>query len=387
MIKRFTLLIIIFTLILVAPASAAEPGEGIIEGRIVNGTEGDSGVANQETILKTYLNDAEVNSATTITDAEGYFVFDQLLTDAGYSYQVTVNFQEAEYNSEWLTFDDGETTKSTVVTVYDATESDEAIRVEMAHTIIYVEPDSLLVEEYLFFINEVDRTYIGSQNPTTGEPRETLRFSLPEGITELQPAFGLMECCITGSEDGFVDTMPFLPGGKEVVYSYRVYHDSGKYNFSHRVNYPVTNFTLLIQGEGVKVASNQLTPQEPLNIEGVQFNHLSGTNLDSGDVISVELSGLSGTNNQGIMIWVVLALITLTGGFGFVYLLRKRRLQTVSSERNLEQIYQGKLAELAQLDDDFEDGKIDEASYHRLRAEKKSQLMVLMKRGKEKSGH
>jgi len=387
LIKHLALLVVIFTLILAVPASADESADGIIEGQIVNGTEGGSSVADQEIILKTYLNDAEMASASTITDADGYFIFDKLSTELDYGYQVTLTFQEAEYNSEWLTFNDSETSKFTEVTVYDSTASDESIRVEMAHTIIYVEPGSLRVEEYLFFVNEADRTYVGSKNAAGEGTRETLRFSLPKGATELQQTYGLMECCILGSEEGFVDTMPVLPGGKEVVYSYRVNHDSGTYNFPQKVNYPVTNFDFLVQGEGVKIASDELITEEPLNIEGLQFSHLSGTNLDSGDIISARLSGLSGTNSQGSITWVVLTFIVLTGGFGLTYVLRKRKLQAVAPESSLEQRSQKILAEIVQLDDDFEDSKIDEEVYRRLRAEKKSQLIVLMKKTKERSGN
>jgi len=162
LIKHLALLVVIFTLILAVPASAAEPGKGIIEGQIVNGTEGGGSVANQEITLKTYLNNAEVDSTTTLTDAEGRFAFNELSTETDYGYEVTLTFQEAEYNNEWLTFDNGEATKFTVVTVYDSTASDEAIRVELVHTIIYVESGSLRVEEYLLFTNEADRTFIGS---------------------------------------------------------------------------------------------------------------------------------------------------------------------------------------------------------------------------------
>jgi len=45
------------------------------------------------------------------------------------------------------------------------------------------------------------------------------------------------------------------------------------------------------------------------------------------------------------------------------------------------------LAELAQLDDDFEGGRIADEVYRRLRTERKAQLAELMKRPKEKGDH
>ena len=387
MTKRVALLLIIFILSLSSSALAAEPGSGIIDGMVVNETASGSSVADQDVTLKTYLNDVEGDSTATKTDVEGYFVFGGLSTAPGYSYEVTITFQQAEYYSERLSFDEGETNKFTEVIVYDSTTSDEAIKAAMAHTVIYVEQGSLRVVEYYFFVNEGDRTYIGSKEMDTEGTRETLRFSLPKEATELQPAQGLMECCIYDSEDGFVDTMPVLPGGKEIAYSYRVDYNSGAYTFSQNVSYPIVNYNLLVHGEGIRIASDQLTTEEPLNIEGILFNYLSGTDIAAGNILTTRLSGLPETNNQNTVKWVGLVLIVLIAGFGFGYLLRKRRLQPISPEDILEQKRQSLLVKLAKLDDEFEGGQISDEDYRSLRAATKVQLVKLLQRTKEKSGN
>ncbi len=387
MTKHVALLVIILILSLSSSALAAEPGSGIIDGMVANETADGSSVADQDVTLKTYLNDVEEDSTTTKTDAEGYFVFDGLSTEPGYSYEVTLTFQQADYYSERLSFDEGETTAFTEVIVYDSTTSDEAIKAATAHTIIYVEQGSLRVVEYIFFVNEGDRTYIGSKEVGAEGTKETLRFSLPKEATELQPDQGLMECCIYSSEDGFVDTMPVLPGGKEIVYSYRVDYNSGAYTFSQNVSYPIVNYNLLVQGEGSRVASDQLTTEGTLDIEGVLFNHLSGTDLAVGNILTTRLSGLPETNNQNTAKWVGLVLLILIAGFSFGYLLRKRRLQPISSEDTLEQKKQSLLVKLAKLDDEFEGGQISDADYRRQRAATKAQLVKLLQRTKEISGN
>ncbi len=385
MIKRIALVVVILSLSLAASASAAEPGS--VEGLLVNGTEGGSSVADLDVTLKIHLNGAEAGSTTTKTDAEGYFIFDGLSTEPGYRYYVTLAFQEADYYSNWLSFDEGETTKSTVVVVYDSTTSDEAIKITTDHTAIFAGEGSLLVDEWVEFNNEADLTYIGSRVANTEGDKETLRFSLPEGATELQPISGLMEGYLYSSEDGFIDTMPVLPGAKLIIYSYEIDYSSGTYEFSKRVNYPTASFILIVQGEGTKVTSDRLTVGESVvDAEGIWFNYLSGQELASGDVLTIHLSGLPGTDNQNTVIWVILALVVLGAGFGFSYLLRKKRLQPVSPEDSLDQRRQRSLAELAQLDDDFAAGKIQEESYRKLREVKKSQLAELMQRPKDKSG-
>jgi hypothetical protein len=385
LVKRIVWLVI-FILSLPAPVLAAEPGNGIIEGRVVNGTVDGSSFAAQDITLKTYQNDTEVGVTTTRADTEGHFVFDGLSTESDYSYQVELNFQEADYPGERLNFDEGEITKSTEVTVYEATTSDEAIKLVMAHTIIYVRQGSLDVVEFYLFVNESDRTYIGLTKVTAEGTRDTLRFFLPEKATELQLGYGLMECCILRSEEGFTDTMPVLPGSREIVYAYKLDYNSGVHNFSKKVNYPINSFNLLVQGEAIQVSSDQLIREEPAVIEETFFNRISGSDFTPGNTLTAQLSGLPQTNNQGAAIWVVLTLIVLGAASGFVYLARKGKLQLVKAQVSFPQSRQKLLIDLAQLDDDFADGKIREEDYRRLRAEKKVQLVTLMQRPKENCG-
>ncbi len=386
LIKHLILLAVFLILSLSPVALAAEPGSGAIQGQLVNATKDGSSVAAQDVTLTTYLNDAEMDSATTKTDAEGRFVFDGLSTGPGYGYQAKLDFQGVEYNSEWLIFDEGEIAKPVEITVYDSTTSDEAIKVAMSHMIVYIEPGVLLVKEFYLFVNEADRTYIGLRE-VDADTKETLRFSLPDEATELQPTSGLMECCIYTSDDGFIDTMPILPGPKEVTYSYKVNYDSGTHTFSRRINYPTDSFNFLVQGEGIEVAADQLTAEEPLNIDGVWFNHFSGGDFTPGDTLVAQLSGLPETASQGTLTWVALMLAVLTGSFGFGYLLKRRRLQPVSTKDSPDQKIHKLLVELARLEDDFEDGKIEEEIYRKLRTAKKTQLVELMQEAKEEKNH
>ncbi len=379
MVKNTALLIMTLILSLSTSALAAEPGGGIIEGQIVNVTTGGSSVAEQDITLKTYQNGTEVGTITAKADNEGRFAFDGLLTELGYDYQVKLNFQGVEYYSEWLVFDPGETSKTVEVIVYNSTTNDDAIRVEMAHTIIYVEQDKLWVEEYLLFVNESDFIYIGPEEATATEKEGTLRFSLPEKATELQYMLGLMELHIIGSDEGFVDTVPVLPGNREVAYAYQVNYDSGKYTYSRNLYYPTTRYNLLFQGEGIEVIGDQLSAEEPMDIDGTWFSHLSGSDLSSGDMLVIQLTGLPGSNRPEVAIRAAVVLAVLLVGAGFVYRFRKRRLQSVSHEYSPNQMKQELLIDIARLDGEFESGGISEADYRRLRTEKKLQLIELIK--------
>jgi hypothetical protein len=382
LIRSVVLAAAILTLVLSAPAQAAEQGFGVIEGWLINGTEDGSTVADQDVTLRIYLDSTEVDSSVAKTDAEGRFVFDSLDTKPGYSYQVWLNYQGAEYASEWLGFGENETSKSVEVIVYDSTTSAEAIKVEVLQTIMVVEEGSLFTEEYFLFVNEGDRTYIGSQEIDGGN--ETLRFSLPEKATQLYYSLGLMECCAVVTGEGFVDTMPVMPGSKEVGYGYRVDYGSDTYTFSKRVNYPTASFVLYVQGEAVEVSSDQLTAGELQHTEGPRVVYLRGDNLAPGTTLAINVSGLPEAEDQGTHRWALLGLTFLGGGIVVGYVLVKGRLQPARAKADsageLDQQRQRLLSEIAQLDDDFEGGGISEEVYRRMRSERKAQLVELMRR-------
>ncbi|MBI4304601.1 MAG: hypothetical protein HY665_09740 [Chloroflexi bacterium] len=376
MIKYIVLLVLIFTLSLPATALAVQPGNGIVEGQLVNGTKGGSSVAGQDITLITTLKGTESGSSTTKTDAEGRFAFEGLSTEPDSAYAMSVTFQQAVYTTESFSLSSNETTKSIVLDVFDSTTSAEVIKIQAAHTVVYVEADSLQVLEFASFINEGDRTYIGSRESTVvAGRRETLQFFLPEDVTDFQPMAGLVDYRISQTQDGFVDTVPVMPGTKEVVYTYKVDYRSGSYTFSRPVAYPTASYNFLVEGTDIRLTSDRLATQEPFYIREAPYSHLSGSNLSPGDTIAVQFSGLPRTSKLGAFTWVPLTIVVLGIVLAFGYLILRKRSRPALPEGGVEGDPQELLAELARLDDDFESGKINEKAYRRLRSAKKKRLV------------
>jgi hypothetical protein len=374
MIKRIALLVIILSLSLATPVLAAE-SDGVISGQVINGTEDGGSVADLDITLETHLGDAEPIVTNSKTDAEGRFIFEGLNTDPVYGYHAKIEYQQAEYDGGHIAFAEGETAKTAEVWIYDSTTSAEAIIVAMAHTVIYVSEESLQVTEYFMFINQGDRTYIGSVEVTTDGQKETIRLPLPSDATEIQLGSQLMDCCIVAGEDCIIDTMPVLPGYKEMAYSYQVSHSSSEYTIARTMDYPTNSYELLVQGSGVTVSSEQMEAQEPLTIEGATYEYLSAVGLVPGDTLAIQLTGLPRDESQQVLLWVMGALLVLGSVFG--YTMRRRKTQpagATSPERQKQQL----LADIARLDDDYEAGRITEESYRQQRVGKKGRLTKLM---------
>lgn len=378
MIKQAILLAILFVLSISSLALAAE-GDGRLEGQLVNGTANGSSVASQEVTLKIYKSGAESGENTTTTDAEGRFTFEGLSTAPEYSYEVTLFYQTAEYYSDAVRFQENENSASVNVTVWDATGDVSVIKVDIAHTIVYTGQGSLKVTEYYSFVNDTDKTYIGFREIDEEGTKETLNFSLPANISDFQASTGLMDCCTYGSEEGFIDTMAVMPGGKEIVYSYTVSTNSDEFMIPKNIYYPTGSYDLLVQGSDVKVDVNQMKAEAPITIEGTQYSYFTGSDLAADNTLMIRLSGLPQASGKDAVLWMILTLVVLGGGFGLYYARRQKKAQPVIVEDAPQTQQQKLLARLAKLDDDFERGNTRENVYRRQRDETKAQLMKLMK--------
>ncbi len=376
--KILFVILIIASLTFSGSALAAESKDGKVDGIIINGTTEESRVPDLDVTLETYSNQNMVGTLLAKADAEGRFQFGNLATGPEYVYQAVVKYQDVEYRSDLIVFSENTTSTSTNVTVYEPTSTDEGVRIAMAHAIIYPEADSLLVKEYYLFVNEGKRAFVG---PDPGKVGPTLKFTLPEGAVELTPTVGLTKDSIISRNDGFDDTMPIAPGMREVAFSYRLPFNSRGIVLSQVFNYPVGRFDLLAEENSVKLTSSQLQEDAPLTIKDTTYAHLAGGNLARGETITVNVSG---ARNGGIAWLPMLLIVAVFGGgaaFGVLYFRRKNKTAPHQVARIAvpDDQKQELLAELAQLDDDFAGGKLDEKVYKERRAAKKAQLVELIR--------
>jgi hypothetical protein len=130
----------------------------------------------------------------TKTDVEGTYLFGGLATESKYSYEIATTYQEADYQSEQVTFAKDETTKSIDLQVYDST-AEDIIKVDVIHTLITPGAGTLKVEKYVTINNDTDKAYIGSKIiPADPTKKETIRFATSPGAPTflMIPADG---CC------------------------------------------------------------------------------------------------------------------------------------------------------------------------------------------------
>jgi hypothetical protein len=310
-------LIVISAILLVfglpGTAFAQEPAEGIINGQVINDTEGGGSVAGVEVTLITYINDMIADTRIAETDVEGKFHFDNVTIE--HTYLVLANYLEVGYYYP-VEFEPGETTAYVEMGVCDATTSDQAIRVGLAHTIVSVEEESLLVTEVFWLVNDGDRTYTGTDG--------VLIFTLPEGATSFEAPQELMPDYKLLGDNRVTYLVPFPPGERQLIYSYRLAKpDSNELTIPLEINYPTDSLELMVGGEGVEVSAVQLAPAEPVVTDtGERFIHFRGENLPRGTTIDFRLSNLSEGGLFFTVFWVIIAVVIVGVA---VYLMKKRK--------------------------------------------------------------
>ena len=121
---------------------------------------------------------------------------------------------------------------------------------------------------------------------------------------------------------------------------------------------------------------------EPLDIGGQTYGHLSGEGLAAGNALAINISSPSSAGGPGLYWLVPLVIVVAAAVFTPLYLVRRRRLRPVPAGGAADRRQQ-LLNEIAELDDSFEAGQINEEAYHARRDAMKAELRALMQSQEE----
>ncbi|HEY32071.1 MAG TPA: hypothetical protein G4O10_03060 [Dehalococcoidia bacterium] len=320
--KLIYLSVILLALVLPGNVSAQGIEQGVIEGQVVNETEGGGSVADLDVALIALVDGEAREILTDITDGEGKFRFTDI--SVAETYLVRVCYMQIDYYYP-IEFSADETEKSIEVPVCDTTTSDQSIRAYFLKVILHAEDGYFSVTEVIWLLNDGDKTYIGSEETSFGEIQGTLVFTLPEGATDFEVLEESVGDYFLIDNTTVTNTLIFPPGEKEIIFSYNLdTPSSGDLVIELFTDYPTDALHVMVQGEDIEVASTRLNPADPIMMDtGEQFIHFVGDSLSRGDTVDIRLSSLAGdTNSTPIILGAIAAVVII--GFGTYYLMRKR---------------------------------------------------------------
>ncbi|MFC1872357.1 hypothetical protein ACFLYV_01345 [Chloroflexota bacterium] len=377
--KSWLILSVLFFVMLWPSAVISASDGSSIEAVIVNGTAGYSQTNSLTVNLITTVDGQPLDELSTIMDENGLYRFTGLTNDVGYTYQLTAIYKGVEYASDLIELDFLEITKTVDLQVYETTADSRIISSPTAHIILYPGENNLLIKEFFLFNNNSDRTYLG----TNGNPQDgVLIFQMPDGALGLEISQGPNEDAVLINDNGFADTMPLYPGNRVVAFSYSIGLGDSSLDIPITSLYALNNIDLLLEGEDYIISSGRYQETEQLNMGELLYTRYILGEVVAGEDISFRLEKADEVRNGVPYAIFVLGVIAIAG-FVVLRIYKRRKMQpsvtlhearlevdTINSTSTEEWL----INELAELDDAFEQGELDEKTYREQRTAKKARL-------------
>ncbi len=397
-----------------APLSFAqavtETPRGILIGRVQNTTT-QQPVAGISVRLRHWRLEVEYPPLSTSTDAQGYFRFEGLDTDAHSLYRAEAEYQGVTFHSNIVSFEPGSTRASVALNVCETTNVPETIRIKRFHFIILVRERGILsVLELYQFGNEGDRAFVGATNDQG--MRETVRMALPTGARALTLQSGTPGVDFIIRPDELAATTPLLPGEEtfDVAFLYLVPYSTSSIILDRRLYYDTIAVNGLLMDVGAEMRSDLLRFVGERTAQGQNFLQFIGEDLRAGQLLGITLNHLdqirlldapaetphgdlesssevSQRIEHSLVLWAMLSLGGLMIALSIAYpVWRVRRVQLgtiqppARTKEELEMERNRLLLTLARLDEAYQAGQLSESVYRRARAHRKAALARLWQR-------
>ena len=368
-----------------APARVDALGQ--VRGTVVQGTAG--GVLPTDIVVQLRYGNADVGFrvAEAITDGNGRYQFADILVSPDYDYAVGAVYAGRLFSQRISAAELREEASGPTITVYD--EMNDPLAVSVARINLSIEPVTqedlgagLYISQMLTYRNESDRVYTSGRGFDDGR-EAALLVQLPGGASFLSGDAGGRYIVIEGMErlpDSVIDTLPVLPGEvHNVILAYWLPYANGaqfEQDFNNLIDAEVT----VTLPDELRIESDwRLREADAGAIEDYR-QYSAELTMEKEPRLRFEISGdpFETTSDDD---WVVtsetlpallLGALALGGALlGGVGMLKRRKGGAGSEIDTL-------VSELARLEEDHDQGRINHDLYHHRRRELKARLSRLM---------
>ena len=286
---RFAVAALILAAALVSPAAAVT-----ISGRVVKGADHvpTPGIPVSVHIVR---GNEELPGRTMQSDASGGFRFDGLTAGSGLDYYVSTEYEQAFYTEGPIAVQNGAGNQDLVV--YDVAKDFDKVRVQDHHVIVERHDDGLHVTEILIFQNDANTAYLGV-GVNHASP-SGMRVGLPAAVKDFTPGLGLDEPSVHLQGRELTSLRPIPPGQRPLSFTYTV-PLSGRMDLSHRLYFPTTQMTLLLDDPKLRVESQQLKSAGAREQGGKTYSTYFAQNLPVGSEVSARIGGAGFFSNPKI---------------------------------------------------------------------------------------
>ena len=369
-----------------AEVSAQVPGT--LSGWIRNGTADAPAPGGLEVVLRYVGPDAQAHDLETVTADDGSFTFEGLPETDSAAFFLGVTYQGVSYTLEGATPVSPEEVQ---VQVYETVDTLEGLRL-LDTNLVVTQVDSregrLAVLEAVRLENSSDRTFV--VRPQEAVSADLLFFPLPPGASslDLEPR-NLHFIQIDG---GFILASPVPPGVHELLFSYTAPYEGEIWTLPRVFPIGATAFRLLLPDGVGDIEGEELVAQGQDSVGPLLYNRFEAPAQERGSNMAVTVTGLPGpslwhrlqnwVSGEGFRVGVIPAVAGagMAAALGYA-LLRRRRDGAGTSEADgpsSEEEWDTLMGDLARLEADHEEGKVDENAYRERRGALKGRMAALV---------
>lgn len=361
-----------------------EPQENAIVGQIVNGTPGSSVSSGMDVTLHGFDGQEEVLTEVAKTAGDGSYHFEDLDVVDGRLFIISVEYGGIRYASDIGHLTGSEDPLELPVAVYESTTEPSAVHADQIHVLLdYPQPDSLRVIELWVIRNLGDRT-LASFADGGG-----IEIPLPAGAENLRFEDSQFAERYQAVPGGFSYGPALRPGneGIQIVFSFDLPYPRALM-FDQKIPYDVSMVTILAPEAGPTIRAAQMEDRGARQVTG-QVVHQYDLDLPSGEPLQFEIRGRAPGDtflpqgvDQNLFIGAGAFLLALAGLGIWLKPWRRGESSTLEPDGALAAPSSGDqqrlLTMIAELDDSFENGALEEAEYHLRRKSLKNELMNLL---------
>jgi hypothetical protein len=345
---------------------------GEVRGTIINRNSGKVVTESLEVMLHVLdqgLVDLDMKHAQ--SQPNGTFIFADIPFDPNLQFTVMAVYDSVTYSSDPTPAEMQSKQVVVDVPVYDTTNDLAGVQIDQMHVLFDFAEDGLETKE-IYVISSASNRTVKDVYQLESDQAATLKFPLPDDADYIffkpdeQDRF-------VKFNGGFADTSPLLPstGSSQLMVSYLVSYDGEReYDYTAPVNVAQINFLVPDQANA-SLQGPGLTGPESMTLQnGESYEVYSYFGLNTGQTISISINGNVATepsksnNTKGSIAGVTAFLGFAIIGVGIWWWRRSENIQ--NDIHSNEVILDGLILEIAQLDEEFEQGNLS-AEVHQQR--------------------
>lgn len=384
------------------PLTAFAPiAQATLSGQVINGTTNDT-VTEGEVRLRAFNLQLEVLYSETVPlNEDGTFSFALENVPPDWVFLADVVYGDLSFNSSPAQVSNTQPAAQMPIFVFETTSDPTVVQIDQLRMLLSFTQDQLLVSELYQFSNADAAVFVGEAGSAD---QGTVEIQLPAGAAnvQFQRGFGTtQESFIPAdemiqTETGWADTVPLRPGASSsiLLVSYALPYSDGLL-LAHPLAYPVGNATTILPQVGVELIGEDWVFQGVQETVSGTFEGYTNSQLGNAAALGFTLDGRPtqiidsqgnpiAARNQNSELLLGGGGLVLALAVGLFFIQRWRTEQsTMAVAANgrvaQKQDIQALLQVIADLDDAYRAGEIDETAYTQQRQELKEQVAAVWK--------